>query len=170
MIFVTVGTHEQQFERLIKKIDELKKRNIIKEKVFIQKGFSNYVPESCQWEKFIPYTEMIEKVREAHIVITHGGPASFLMPLQEHKIPIVVPRKVEFHEHINDHQVEFVKFIEERQKNIIPVYDIENIEDIIVNYDQYIQKINKEISSNNKVFNQKFEQIVNNLLNEENSR
>ena len=26
MIFVTVGTHEQQFNRLIKEIDELKKR------------------------------------------------------------------------------------------------------------------------------------------------
>ncbi len=26
MIFVTVGTHEQPFNRLIKKVDELKKR------------------------------------------------------------------------------------------------------------------------------------------------
>ena len=31
MIFVTVGTHEQPFNRLIQKIDELKKDGIINE-------------------------------------------------------------------------------------------------------------------------------------------
>ena len=29
MIFVTVGTHEQQFNRLIKKIDELKEQGFL---------------------------------------------------------------------------------------------------------------------------------------------
>ena len=36
MIFVTVGTHEQPFNRLIQKIDELKKDSIINEDVIIQ--------------------------------------------------------------------------------------------------------------------------------------
>lgn len=36
MIFVTVGTHEQPFNRLIQKIDELKKDGIINEDVIIQ--------------------------------------------------------------------------------------------------------------------------------------
>lgn len=31
MIFVTVGTHEQPFNRLVKKMDELKKEGIITE-------------------------------------------------------------------------------------------------------------------------------------------
>ena len=39
MIFVTVGTHEQQFNRLIKKIDELKEQGAIREPVFIQSGY-----------------------------------------------------------------------------------------------------------------------------------
>ena len=39
MIFVTVGTHEQPFNRLIQKIDELKKDGIINEDVIIQTGF-----------------------------------------------------------------------------------------------------------------------------------
>lgn len=37
MIFVTVGTHEQQFNRLVKGMDELILDNVIMEKVFIQK-------------------------------------------------------------------------------------------------------------------------------------
>ena len=49
---------------------------------------------------------MNELVEKARIVITHGGPSSFLMVLQKGKIPIVVPRQKQFDEHVNDHQVE----------------------------------------------------------------
>ena len=82
MIFVTVGTHEQPFNRLIQKIDELKKDGIINEDVIIQTGFSTYEPKYCQWSKLIPYQQMVKNVADARIVITHGGPASFIMPLQ----------------------------------------------------------------------------------------
>ena len=118
MIFVTVGTHEQQFNRLIKKIDELKEQGTIREPVFIQSGYSTYEPKHCQWKKLLPYKEMEEKIRTAHIVITHGGPSSFISVLQAGKIPVVVPRKEEFGEHVNDHQVDFARKVYERQKNI----------------------------------------------------
>lgn len=42
MIFVTVGTHEQPFNRLIQKVDELKRDGIIKDEVIIQTGFSTW--------------------------------------------------------------------------------------------------------------------------------
>ena len=44
MIFVTVGTHEQGFDRLIKEIDRLKEQNVIEEDVIIQKGYTEYEP------------------------------------------------------------------------------------------------------------------------------
>lgn len=72
MIFVTVGTHEQPFNRLIQKIDELKKDGIINEDVIIQTGFSTYEPKYCQWSKLIPYQQMVKNVADARIVITHG--------------------------------------------------------------------------------------------------
>ena len=40
MIFVTVGTHEQPFDRLIQKIDEWKRNGIVNEEVIIQTGYS----------------------------------------------------------------------------------------------------------------------------------
>lgn len=64
MIFVTVGTHEQPFNRLIKKIDELKKDGIINEDVIIQTGFSTYEPKYCQWSKLIPYQQMVKNVAD----------------------------------------------------------------------------------------------------------
>ena len=39
MIFVTVGTHEQQFNRLIKEVDRLKGEGLIQDEVIIQTGF-----------------------------------------------------------------------------------------------------------------------------------
>ena len=51
MIFVTVGTHEQQFDRLIACVDEMKETGQIEEDVLIQTGFSTYIPKSCQRKK-----------------------------------------------------------------------------------------------------------------------
>lgn len=99
MIFVTVGTHEQPFNRLIQKVDELKRDGVIKDDVIIQTGFSTYKPKYCQWSKLISYQQMVKNVADARIVITHGGPASFIMPLQIGKTPIVVPRQHQFNEH-----------------------------------------------------------------------
>lgn len=164
MIFVTVGTHEQPFNRLVQKIDELKKEGIIQEDVFMQTGYSTYEPKYCGWSKLIPYSKMVQKVSDARIVITHGGPASFVMPLQMGKTPIVVPRQYRFHEHVNDHQVEFAQNVVKRMGNIIDVEDIETLGDIITKYDQIVAGMGQGMSSNNVKFNDKLEEIVNNIF------
>ena len=143
MIFVTVGTHEQPFNRLVKKMDELKKEGIITEEVIIQTGFSTYKPQYCQWSKLIPYQQMIKNVEDARIVITHGGPASFIMPLQIGKTPIVVPRQQRFNEHVNDHQVEFARNVAERMGTIIPVEDIEKLKDAASFGNTTLEKLQK---------------------------
>ena len=103
MIFVTVGTHEQQFNRLIKYMDNLKGNYKIDDEVVIQIGFCTYTPKYCRWSRLFSYDEMLKNIQEARIVITHGGPASFIMPLQYGKIPIVVPRQKQYGEHVNNH-------------------------------------------------------------------
>lgn len=163
MIFVTVGTHEQPFNRLIKKIDELKKDGIIQEEVIIQTGFSTYEPQYCQWSKLIPYQQMVKNVEDARIVITHGGPASFIMPLQIGKTPIVVPRQHCFNEHINDHQVEFTRNVAKRMETIIPIENIEILGDVIVNYNEIVAGMGQGMASNNAKFNEELEKIVGGL-------
>ena len=166
MIFVTVGTHEQPFNRLIEYVDNLKGGSIIDEEVVMQIGFSTYEPKYCTWQKLFPYRRMIEYVNEARIVITHGGPSSFIMPLQVGKTPIVVPRQKQFNEHVNNHQLEFAKQVAARQKNIIVIEDIEDLKGSILNYDKLVCENNSGLKSNNSVFNEKFEAIVNELLKE----
>ena len=164
MIFVTVGTHEQPFNRLIEEIDKLKGDGIIKEEVIIQKGFSNYEPKYCESYKLIGYDEMQKYLEKANIIITHGGPASFIAPLSMGKVPIVVPRQKEYNEHVNNHQVDFVKQVVERTGSIIPVYDINDLKNAIVNYKSNIKKLDGKFKSNNKDFcnnlNKLFESLI----------
>lgn len=164
MIFVTVGTHEQPFNRLVKAVDDLKKSGVITEEVIIQTGFSTYEPQYCEWSKLIPYQDMLKNVEDAHIVITHGGPASFIMPLQIGKVPIVVPRQKQFEEHVNDHQVEFARNVAERMGTIIPVEDIGKLGEIIANYDERVAGMEHGMNSNNAKFNEEFEKISNVVL------
>ena len=163
MIFVTVGTHEQPFNRLIKKVDELKREGIIQEDVIMQTGFSTYEPKYCEWSKLIPYQQLIKNVEVARIVITHGGPASFIMPLQIGKVPIVVPRQHKFDEHVNDHQVEFARNVAERMGTIIPVEDIEKLEEVITDYDRIVAGMGHGMSSNNAKFCNRLNMIINEL-------
>lgn len=164
MIFVTVGTHEQSFDRLVKYIDGLKRQNIIQEDIVIQTGFSTYKPKYCTWSKFFSFSEMEKNVANARIVITHGGPASFIMPLQIGKIPIVVPRQKNFNEHINNHQVMFCKAVAKRMGTIIIVENIEKLKENIINYENIIATMPIGLRSNNKKFNEKFEKIVNEIF------
>mgnify|MGYP005759402333 CR=1 FL=1 len=167
MIFVTVGTHEQPFNRLIKCVDNLKKDNIITDDVIIQTGYSTYEPKFCKWHKLFSYKEMIRLVDKARIIITHGGPSSFIMPLQIGKIPIVVPRKHSFNEHVNNHQVQFARAVEKRMGTIIVVEDVSNLVEVILNYDKIIIKKKSDMKSNNARFNNELSNIVDELMSEE---
>jgi UDP-N-acetylglucosamine transferase subunit ALG13 len=162
VIFVTVGTHEQPFDRLVKKIDELKGSGKIKTEVFVQTGYCKYEPRHCKYRKMIDYEEMYEKSRDAEIVITHGGPGSIMLPLSMNKKPIVVPRQHQYSEHVDDHQVLFSKRLENENK-IIAVYDINDIEEYIVNYNNYIGN-NVEFNSNLPQFIKKLNYITEDLM------
>lgn len=147
MIFVTVGTHEQQFDRLIKEVDILVDKGIIQESVFIQSGYSWYKPKSCKHEELISYQIMKKKIQESSIVITHGGPGSIMLPLSLNKVPIVVPRQKKFGEHVDDHQVKFTHRLE-KEKKVIPIYDIKDLKESIANYHSLIKQIKVENNSN----------------------
>lgn len=164
MIFVTVGTHEQPFNRLIKKVDDLVANGNIKEKVIVQTGFSTYIPKHCEAHKMMSFEEMQRALKDARIVITHGGPSSFIEALQFGKVPIVVPRQAKFHEHVNNHQVDFTELIEKRMNNIIPVYDVNKLAETIKKYDEIVKTKNAGESSNNSKFNEQLERIVEELV------
>lgn len=160
MIFVTVGTHEQPFNRVIKEIDLLVGSGVIEDYVFIQTGFSTYIPKNCDWSKLISYDEMQKKIEKADIVITHGGPSSFLNVLQYNKTPIVVPRREKFNEHVNDHQIDFLNEVIKKGYYIIKIESEKDLGEAILNYKNKSSKF----ISNNAHFNSEFKKIVHELI------
>lgn len=162
MIFVTVGTHEQQFNRLVEYMDRWAAEH--DEEVVIQTGYSSYEPKHCKWRKLFPYQEMSKKVEEARIVITHGGPSSFIAPLQIGKTPIVVPREKRFDEHVNNHQVNFCKQVESRMGTIVVVEDVEKLGEVIEKYGELIGGMGSGIKSNNAKFCAELEKIVDGMF------
>ena len=124
MIFVTVGTHEQQFDRLVRAVDGLATDGTVTEPVFIQTGYCTYEPRHCEWARFVPAPEMRSRMEEADVVITHGGPSSFIEAIAAGKVPVVVPRRADLGEHVNDHQIDFVREVAERKGGIVSVSDV----------------------------------------------
>lgn len=165
MIFVTVGTHEQQFDRLVRKMDELKETGEIQEQVVVQTGYSTFHPMHCMWKQWFQYEEIYEYMKRARIIITHGGPASFLMPVQMGKVPVVVPRLKEYGEHVNDHQKEFAGSLKDTEAGIIVVDKIDELGDVLKNYDRYAQMLKRnDYQSNNLRFNSRLEAEADGLL------
>lgn len=133
MIFVTVGTHEQPFNRLLKEVDNLIEKGVIKDDVFAQIGYSDYVPKHYKYTKFLDYDEMQNYFKNASIVITHGGPSSFMEAIKLKKVPIVVPRQEKYGEHVNNHQLIFCKELEKRKFPLILVDDVSLLKNGILN-------------------------------------
>lgn len=156
MIFVTVGTHEQQFNRLLEIADLLAYKT--SHTVFVQSGYSEFQCIKAKQKKFLSFTEMQNNIEAADFIITHGGPSTFIEVLLAGKMPIVVPRKKEFNEHINNHQVEFCEFMNE--KGIIKLAN---------NYDEVYSEIinenkNYRYISNNRMFNFELKKNINRLV------
>lgn len=110
MIFVTVGTQLNNFDRLFKYIDRLD----TKEKIVVQKSNSRYVfkNNNITSQSFFSYEEMEELMKKADIIITHAGPGTIFKALELNKKVIVVPRLKRYHEIVaNDHQREFCKYL-----------------------------------------------------------
>lgn len=158
MIFVTVGTHEQQFNRLIEEIDKLKEEEIVTSDVFIQIGFSDYQPQFCEWKQFLSYDEMNSLMKKSDTIITHGGPATFMNVIANGKKPVVVPRRKKFGEHVNDHQLDFCKRIVQEGYELVVIEDIKEIREHL------IPSRSTTIKSNNERFVKQFSSLIAELV------
>lgn len=140
MIFVTTGTDHHPFDRLVREVDILKEKGMLRQEIFIQSGSSDYKPRACEYAEFISFDQMVEKIKRAQIIITHGGPGSIMLSLDCGKVPIAVPRRKRYGEAVDDHQVSFVKKLTERGQ-ILSVDKIQEIEYKIKNYREFVGRL-----------------------------
>ena len=109
MIFVTLGSQKFQFDRLLKKIDELIDEGIIKEDVFAQIGASTYLPKNYKYTRFMDREEFSAHIENASLVVTHGGTGVIMGAVKRGKKVIAVPRLAKYGEHVDDHQLQLLR-------------------------------------------------------------
>ncbi len=105
MIFFAVGTERFPFDRLIRTADAVQEQ-LKDEPVFVQLGPSGVIPQKCSWARLLSHSELVDRLREARMVVTHAGVGMLLLCVRLGKIPIMLPRQKRFGEHVDDHQIE----------------------------------------------------------------
>ena len=122
LIFVTVGTDQHDFSRLVRKMDEIARRK----SVIMQIGWTKFEPRNAEWFRFESNKRIDELYRSADIIVTHGGAGSIIRSLKEGKVPVVVPRRADFGEHVNNHQLDLGRSLE-KKREVALVEDVNEI-------------------------------------------
>ena len=114
MIFVTLGTQDKAFPRLLKAVEEEIISGNIKEEVIVQAGHTNFHSEYMQIFDFKAKEEIVKLIEACSLLITHGGVGSIVSDgLKHHKKVIAAPRLKKYKEHTNDHQLQIIDTFEQ---------------------------------------------------------
>lgn len=105
LLFATVGV-TLPFDRMTEMVAGLKTQGAIPEDVVFQTGIGGLTPPGMVAFETLPFDGMKSYLRDADIVVCHGGTGSVITALREGCRTIVVPRAFEKGEHYDDHQQE----------------------------------------------------------------
>lgn len=104
MIFVSTGSRKFQFDRLIKKLDEIAPE--LDEPIFAQIAETAYLPKHFEYKRYLSPEEFSRYQEEASLVITHAGTGALITALKKGKQVISIPRLAKYDEHSDDHQLQ----------------------------------------------------------------
>jgi UDP-N-acetylglucosamine--N-acetylmuramyl-(pentapeptide) pyrophosphoryl-undecaprenol N-acetylglucosamine transferase len=105
LLFATVGV-TFPFDRMIEMVANLKASGEISEDVVYQTGIGGLAPAGVKTFETLSFDRVNSYLREADIVVCHGGTGSVITALREGCRTIVVPRVFEKGEHYDNHQSE----------------------------------------------------------------
>lgn len=137
MIFITLGSQKFQFNRLLKEIDRLIDEEIIKEEVFAQIGYSDYLPRNYEYRQFMDRDQFNDYIDHSDLVITHGGTGAIMGAIKKGKKVIAIPRLSKYGEHVDDHQLQIINEFEQMNL-IIPCLNMEELGELYERRNQYI--------------------------------
>ncbi|MFH0921487.1 MAG: glycosyltransferase [Fibrobacterota bacterium] len=114
MIYLTVGAHFQGFDRLLREADALAPE--WGEEVIAQTGRSLYAPRNMKAVAWLGYEEALRHIQQARFIIAHAGIGTIINAKKFGTPLVLVPRRKEFGEHTNDHQLEIVQALQQEQR------------------------------------------------------
>lgn len=105
---VTLGTNESYpFRRVLERLVALFAQiGVDPADVLWQTGTTDVQGLGIDGRASVEHDELRAAVAEADVVVTHSGTGSAVTALELGRMPLLVPRRVEHGEHIDDHQVQ----------------------------------------------------------------
>lgn len=125
MIFVCLGTQDKSFKRLLELIDS----SNIDDKIIAQVGYTDFNSPKMEIYKYLDKDKYSEYLKQADIVITHGGVGTIMEALSLNKKIIAAPRLSKYHEHQNDHQIEIINTFASKNY-LLPLYENDDINEV----------------------------------------
>ena len=160
MIFVTVGTQDKQFPRLLEEVKRLIKIGKINDTVIAQIGNTKFNTElesnKMHLIEFTTPREVDALITNADLIITHGGVATIIEGLNHGKKIIAVPRLKKFKEHVNDHQLQIIENFDE-SGFIIGTRGVEELEKALNRVEAFVPE---KYVSNNDSFLERLEDKI----------
>jgi UDP-N-acetylglucosamine transferase subunit ALG13 len=100
MIFVSVGTANKGFDRLLRECDQIAQRTGLA--FFAQTGSSSFQPAHMPHQAWLTKAQMQQHYHQASAFIVHGGFGTLSETLKFGKPIFVVPRRLEDGEAVNN--------------------------------------------------------------------
>ncbi|MEM7780765.1 MAG: glycosyltransferase [Pseudomonadota bacterium] len=122
MILVTVGM-QLGFDRLIKAMDGL--APMLGMEVVAQTGKGTYQPVNMTAHDRIAPAEFEALVKDCSLIVSHAGIGTILTAQRLGKPIVIVPRRLEYGEHRNDHQIATARNLEGRNGLLIALDESE---------------------------------------------
>ena len=149
MIFVTLGTQDKGFARLLHAIQKQIDNGNIKDRVVVQAGYTKFESKDMEIFDYIPKDEFEDLMATCDLLITHGGVGSIMNGLDAGKKIIAAARLKEFGEHTNNHQLQIIEKLEESE-HLIALDDFEKLDEALekvkdMKFKKYKHNVNKII-------------------------
>lgn len=107
-VVVTLGQNPYGFRRLLERMIEILPAGA---EVLWQTGTTDTAGLPIDARASLPSRELSQAMRDADVVVAHAGTGSALAALGAGKVPVLVARRPEHDEQIDDHQVAFAAWL-----------------------------------------------------------
>lgn len=111
--FVSAGSHGKPFVRLLELVDGAVAAGVLPAPVTVQARPGEWGSERLEPVDELRPEEIEQAVREAEVVVCHGGSGLISLALRAGRTPLVLPRRGAHGEHFDDHQVRMVEKLDE---------------------------------------------------------
>ncbi len=115
--FVSVGNATQPFTRLLGSVLDMASK--LPQPVVVQHGNSPFAGTGCISLPFVDMAGFSSYIAGAELLILHAGAGSVIHAVKAGKIPVVMPRRAQYGEIVDDHQVEFVRALSAINKVVV---------------------------------------------------